>query len=525
MKNNHDSDCYRILVVDDSPLSIELISELLKGSGYQIHSAENGLMAMDKLKNENFDLVMLDVMMPYMDGYEVCKKIKSTPETSGIPVIFITAKNDNDSIIRGFEAGAVDYVAKPFHTRELIMRVNNHIELVRSRRELEIARDLAEESSKTKSEFLANMSHEIRTPLYGITGMIDLLKTTSLKPQQEEFADVMLSSAKTLLTLIDDILDFSKIEAGELQFESTPFNIGKNLYNAVKILSPKAREKGLLLDFDTDDKIPSILIGDPTRLNQVVLNLAANAIKFTSRGEVKIKVSLLEKNKELVVLLFQVTDTGIGISQTNMHKLFKTFSQVDASTTRVHGGTGLGLVISKKLTEMMGGEIGVESKVGEGSRFWFTCRLQKPDKDAIKPISQNGTIKNEYQGNLKILLAEDNPLNTKVVRLFLNRMGQDVEIAENGIVAVDKYRNGKYDLILMDINMPEMDGYEATRIIRQLEMENKDRGRVQIVAMTANAMSGDKEKCLELGMDDYLSKPFRLPDMKRILSVNTNQKT
>ncbi len=518
MKNQASGDKYRILIVDDSPLSIELIFELLKESGYDLHSAENGRVALEKLKNENFDLVLLDVMMPYMNGYELCRKIKSTNEISGIPVIFITAKNDNENIINGFEAGAVDYVAKPFNTRELLMRVKTHVELLRSRRELEIARDMAEESSKTKSEFLANMSHEIRTPLYGITGMIDLLKTTQLTIMQEEYADIMYSSAKTLLTLINDILDFSKIEAGELQFESTPFSLGKNLYNAIKILQPTAQKKGLNLDFDIDEKIPNRLVGDPVRLNQVVMNLAVNAIKFTNKGSVNIKLSLLEKKQNSVVLLFEVTDTGIGISKNNMSKLFRTFSQVDASTTRVNGGTGLGLVISKKLTEMMGGEIGVESKLGKGSRFWFTCHLKKPDKLQFRQMDKNNMMEQLTEKNLKILLAEDNPVNVKVVEFFMARIGQTVDIAENGIIAVEKFKTGNYDLILMDINMPEMDGYEAARVIRQMEEEQGHSKRIQIVAMTANAMAGDREKCLSLGMNDYISKPFRLPDMKRILS-------
>lgn len=517
-------DKYKVLVVDDSQLSIDLIIELLEDSGYEIHSAVNGKMALNRLKNEGFDLVLLDVMMPVMNGYEVCREIKNTPGISDIPVIFITAKNDNENIIKGFEAGAVDYVTKPFHTKELMMRVRTHIELVRSKRELEIARDMAEESSRTKSEFLANMSHEIRTPINGITGMIDLLKTTSLTTGQEEYADIMLSSARTLLTLINDILDFSKIEAGELQFESISFNLSKNLHNIIKILQPKSEEKQLYLKYHIDEKIPEDLTGDPTRLNQVVLNLSSNAIKFTNEGGVSISARLKSSSRDSVTILFEVADTGIGISLYNMNKLFKTFSQVDASTTREHGGTGLGLVISKKLTEMMGGEIGVESEVGKGSRFWFTCKLKRPartveetDRSYTSGLSQNGIKK------FKILVAEDNPVNIKVVQHFLNQMGQEVEFAENGIVAVDKYKTGKYDLILMDINMPEMDGYEATRIIREIETNNGKKKKIKIIAMTANAMTGDREKCVDAGMDDYLPKPFRPNDIKRILSENINQ--
>lgn len=513
---------YRILVVDDSPLSIELIFELLKDSGYYMDSADNGQTAFEKLENESFDLVLLDVMMPRLNGYELCRKIKETPKLSSIPVIFITAKNDNTYIIQGFEAGAVDYVTKPFNTKELMMRVKTHIELVRSRKDLEVAIDKAEESSRIKGEFLANMSHEIRTPLYGITGMIDLLKTTELSTQQDEFVEIMQSSASTLLKLINDILDFSKIESGELTFESTPFSFGKNLYQTVNLLKPEADKKGLSLNYQSDEKIPVTLVGDPARINQVLLNLGSNAIKFTNSGGVRINASLSGKDKDYVIVLFEVIDTGIGISEENMDKLFRTFTQVDQSTTRVHGGTGLGLVICKRLTMLMDGKIGVESELGKGSRFWFTCRL-KMHEDETELYRLNGSDHNTSQKEIKILLAEDNPVNTKVASLFLSRMGQTADTAENGIVAVDKFKNGNYDLILMDINMPDMDGYEATRIIRQMEAEQGAGKRVNIVAMTANAMSGDKEKCLQMGMDDYISKPFKSADLKRILSNKTIQ--
>jgi two-component system, sensor histidine kinase len=517
-----EADKYKILVVDDSQLSIEQIFELLRKSGYLMDSAGNGQSALEKLDKEEFDLVLLDVMMPLMDGYEVCRIIKNNPRTAGIPVIFITAKNDNEHIVKGFEAGAVDYVTKPFHKGELIMRVKTHVELVRSKKELEIARDMAQGSSRTKSEFLANMSHEIRTPLYGITGMIDLLRMTQLTAKQREYTDIMMLSAGTLLTLINDILDFSKIEAGELQFESTPFDLRKNISNIISILYPKAEEKGLVLKSHTDINIPHEVTGDPTRLNQVVLNLAANAIKFTNKGSVLINARLHENHEESVVVLIEIIDTGIGIARHNMDKLFRTFSQIDASTTREHGGTGLGLVISKKLTEMMDGTIGVESELGKGSRFWFTCRLHKSRKEKIRLQEAGRKVEKKKLECLNILLAEDNPVNTKVVQFFLYKMGQKVDVAENGIIAVDKFKNGNYDLILMDINMPEMDGFEATRLIRQMEEESGRNVRTRIVAMTANAMTGDREKCMETGMDDYISKPFKPSEMERILLINTN---
>ncbi len=521
MLNSTYLDKYSILVVDDNSISRELVFEILSGRGYQIRSAGDGKTALEMLEVEQFDLVLLDIMMPYVNGYEVCRRIKTG---SGIPVIFITAKNDFESVIKGFEAGAVDYVTKPYNARELVMRVKTHLDLIRSKKELEVARDQAEESSRAKGEFLTNMSHEIRTPLHGITGMIDLLRTTRLSAQQNEFLEIMQSSADTLLTLINDILDFSKIEAGELNFQYVSFDLKKNVYKTASLLKPKAMEKGLHFDFDVDDKIPSELIGDPARINQVIMNLVSNAIKFTNRGKVSITAAIEQSTDESVLVRFEITDTGIGISNENMDKLFRTFTQVDGSTTRKHGGAGLGLVISRRLTELMGGKIGVNSKPGKGSAFWFTCRLKRSlSEKAVN--GGKGILKNrEKDVGLRVLIVEDSPVNANVARIFLERMGHVVELAENGVVAVDKCSVGSYDLVFMDINMPEMDGYEATRIIRQMERENGGNS-IRIVAMTANAMAGDREKCLKGGMDDYISKPFRPAELKKIINKWFNAKS
>lgn len=523
MRNNC-GDKYKVLVVDDSQLGIDLIFELSEDSGYEIHSAVNARMALDRLKNERFDLVLLDVMMPVMNGYEVCREIKNTPGISDIPVIFITAKNDFESVARGFEAGAVDYVTKPFNARELVMRVKTHLDLIRSKQELEIAKELAEESSRAKGQFLANMSHEIRTPLYGVTGMIDLLRSTGLSSLQSEYLELMQSSANTLLTLINDILDFSRIEAGEPNLQHDLFDLRENVYNTVSLLKLRAGEKRLHLEFDIDEKIPPELIGDPVRINQVISNLTSNAIKFTNRGKITVNVTLQENSTESVLARFEISDTGIGISDEDMGKLFRDFSQVDGSTTREHGGAGLGLVISKKLVELMGGKIGVTSNPGKGSVFWFTCRLNKTLSEMAANRDADALHRRESNGELKVLLVEDSPVNAKVARIFLQRMGHEVDMAENGIVAVDKFFRNIYDLILMDINMPEMDGYEATRIIRQMERENGGNG-IKIVAMTANAMAGDREKCLKCGMDDYISKPFKPADLEKVIAKSFKTKT
>jgi len=512
----------KILVVDDEPdmemLMRQKFRKQIASGDFDMQFARNGAEALEILTDdESIELVMSDINMPVMNGLELLERIAERRIPS--KCIVVSAYNDVLNIRTAMNRGAFDFVTKPIDFNDLEATISKTLAAVDELKEIGKARverdtaifekEKAVISEKFKQQFLANMSHEIRTPMNSVIGITNLLMRSGLNNDQQNYLNMIKAASEQLMAIINDILDISKIEAGKLQLEKIPISIEQVLKNVRDILIMRANEKKLEIRIVTDPGLAPSYIGDPFRLTQILLNLAGNSIKFTDSGFIELKVELGTSGSDLALLAFSVTDTGIGIPPEKQASIFESFTQAESDTSRKYGGTGLGLAISKQLVELHGGKIDVKSAYGNGTVFFFS--IEYATSNTIE-IEKSKEFDISVLNGIKILLTEDNEFNKIVAEDTLNEYlkGITIDHASNGRIAIEKVNQNKYDVVLMDIQMPEMDGYEATQTIRNMLSE---KNRIPIVAMTANATPEEIKKCFDSGVDGYVCKPFVHEDL------------
>ena len=494
-----------ILIIDDSSFMRKKIRNMLIPRKYNIFLASSANEGFDILKDKDINLILLDIELGEMNGSEFLEKIKQNRKFLNIPVIAISGNDSPHIVARLLKHGAGDFIKKPFIAEQLLLKCELHIRNYQNVKLLEEKTKELKEAQEAKNRFLANMSHEIRTPLNAILGFIQLLQKKDFDEESKKYINIIADSSKTLLGVLNDILDFSKIEAGKFDIEEIDFNLLEEFKNVIALFQIAADEKGIKIYTKFECK-EELIKSDPTRLKQVLLNLLSNAIKFTPENK-NIYINVKVENNKLFV---SIKDEGIGIAQNKLSHIFHAFTQADNSTTRKFGGTGLGLTISSQIIKLLGGELKVKSKENEGAEFYFEI--------PIKVIQKNTSNSLKNIGNLigKILIVEDNQANQMFMKVILKQLNLDCKTANNGKEAVEMYKNEKFDLILMDENMPIMNGIEATKQIRKIEKTTHT--HIPIIAVTANSLSGDKEKFLEAGFDAYLPKPVDIKLLGEIMS-------